>query len=145
MIEFPDRPRLELTAPGQYLLVEDYRYQWAYGENEYRLDVQLGFETDLASIPDWLHSLIGPQGLGLGPPLIHDSLYKSGGRTGIAHPSIVRKRKQGSWIKVHERWSRHDADRIFGRFMRERGIGVLKRRSAYLAVRSFGWFAWPSK
>lgn len=138
---FPERPRLEVIRPGRYRTLEYYKYQWTKDGIGHRIIVLAGIETDLASIPKFLHSLIGPQDLGLGAPLIHDALYQSRGKTGKDHPAVYF-RKYDTWSSDVPRWDRKSSDRLFGRHMRERGIPVYRRRAAYWAVRGFGWFAW---
>ena len=46
------------------------------------------------------------------------------------------------WDISNHRWSRKEADQVFGRLMREAGVSKIKRRMAYYAVRWFGGSSW---
>jgi hypothetical protein len=82
------------------------------------------FEFDLASIPRPLWALLASHELGIRAPLVHDWLYRNGGRVG------------------RREFSRAQADRFFLRHMKEDGVGRLRRSLAYAAVRVFGAGSW---
>ena len=134
-----------LTVPiseKDYRLVEDYLYRWEKIEHEYRITVPAGFIFDGASVPRlaWTISGIRPDGLIRAAALIHDWLYQHDGL--LPAGSHQFKGEDESWKNLVGRWSRKDADRLFARIMREAGVSKVKRRLAYLAVRTFGWRYW---
>ena len=144
MIKFPNRPRLEVLEAGWFRLIEDWNYQWCHADRDWRLVVRAGFECDLASVPKFLHSLIGRKDLGLGPPLLHDMIYACRGDVFGSRFGDLEVRNRGRWVVRNDRVTRNQADRVFGRQMREVQVPKLRRRAAYLAVRAFGWYAWGS-
>jgi hypothetical protein len=76
------------------------------------------FETDLASIPQWLQSLIPLVGNHLQAAIVHDMCYRS--KIGV---------------------SRKDADDMFYDSMRSLGVSWWKAQTMYRAVRAFGWMS----
>lgn len=138
---FPDPPRLYVKRPYWYVLKGAYRYQWVYDRTEYRITIEEGFCTDLASTPKWLWWLISPQDLWLGPPLIHDFLYHVSGDVSETEFGWSEKKEGDQWVPTSE-WTRTATDRLFGRHMREAGVRRCRRRLAYLGVRMGGFTAW---
>jgi hypothetical protein len=131
-------PRVEPLGGNRYRLVEPYVYEWSHQGARYRLTVPAGFQNDLASVPRVLWWYISPFDLGLAA-VPHDWIYFHAGRL----PAGSFQRLEGNrWVDVHERWSRRDADRLFGRLMRDAHVDRTRRRRAYLAVRLLGWPAW---
>ena len=104
---------------SQYVLSEDYTYRFGGCD----ITVPEGFIWDGASAP--IRSGIRKDGLIRAAALIHDYLYRNGGR--IA-PRVVLSRKQ--------------VDGLFRMMMREAGMSWWKAKKAYLAVQWFGWLAW---
>lgn len=150
MDTFPkDDPDLRLVEPNWYRLESNYRYQWGKDGQEYELTVFSGFECDLASIPKAVHWYIGPQDLGLGPPLFHDLFYACQGEITDyewgQHRKVVRENGVTVWDPVGEDWERDHVDRLFGRHMRESGVNIFRRRMAYRVVSWFGFKAWWNK
>jgi len=150
MHSFPERPNLIALGDYRYRLHDDYEYHWKHNGQKRQLLIEQGFETDLASTPKLVWLLIGKQDLGLGPPLFHDALYRSGGHLEGGHIGYSRKLRHvdGSvqaeaWITT-DPWTREQADRLFCRQMREIDVAMWKRRSSYYAVRVFGCLAWGS-
>jgi hypothetical protein len=91
--------------------------------------VPKGFKTDFASIPRIFHSLFPKNGKHDAAAIVHDYLY--------AHkPLVLNKDMQYSRI------SRKDADGIFLKIMKELGVGLIRRRMMYRAVRVGGVCAW---
>lgn len=131
-------PRVEPLSGNRYRLVEPYQYEWSHGGTRYRLTVPAGFENDLASVPRILWWYISPFDLGLAA-VPHDWIYEHAGRL---PPGSFQRLQGDRWANVDERWSRRDADRLFGRLMREAHVDRTRRRRAYLAVRLLGWPAW---
>jgi hypothetical protein len=131
-------PRVEPLGGNRYRLFEAYVYVWAKGGARYRLVVPVGFENDLASVPRLLWVVISPFDLGAAV-VPHDWLYATGGRP---PPGSWQVWRDGDWTDDERAWTRRNADRLFGRLMREVGVSRPKRRAAYLAVRLFGAFSW---
>lgn len=154
-------PRVGVVRDDVYELLEDFLYEWEKDGSSYRIVAHEGFRFDGASIPWAVQPIIGGRwALGLGPPCIHDLLYRSGGdfsanphgthevQVGIvvagaavgsgliAGPAALR------WQDVGFQWSRSAADRLFGRHMREVGVARWRRRAAYRAVQLFGRGSW---
>lgn len=82
-----------------------------------------GFETDLASVPRFLWTLIPPFGKHSQAAVIHDFLYKM--RKDITFTGPKRSRKE--------------CDQIFLDAMKALDVPMWKRQTMYRAVRAFGW------
>jgi hypothetical protein len=134
----PPPPRVEPLGSNRYRLIEDYVYAWKKDGVHAQLVVPAGFECDLASVPRILWWYISPFDLG-SAVVPHDWIYDHGGK--LPEGSHLRL-EEGVWVDVGLPWSRKDADRLFGRMMREANLRKRKRRRAYKAVRIFGWRAW---
>jgi hypothetical protein len=134
----PPPPRVEPLGGNRYRLVEDYVYAWKKEGVHAMLVVPAGFECDLASVPRILWWYISPFDLG-SAVVPHDWIYEHRGH--LPAGSHLRL-EEGIWVDVGLPWSRRDADRLFGRMMREANLRKRKRRRAYKAVRLFGWRAW---
>ncbi len=81
--------------------------------------VEAGFITDLASIPRAFRSIIPQVGRHIQPSIVHDWCYES--KTYL---------------------TREEADLLFLDGMKAVGVGWLRRRAMYSAVRAFGWTLW---
>ncbi len=155
------QPVVQVLADDWFRLRRPWAYEWAWEGDVYRIFIRSGFEFDGASIPPIAHPFFGGRwSLGLGPPLAHDALYRCEGDFTKAvfgiHPdetpeSIALAGKRygwyerlgdDSWEEVDWVWSRKDADRLFGRHMREAGVRRWRRRTAYRTVRLFGRGSW---
>ncbi len=77
------------------------------------------FKTDLASVPRLFRSIVPQVGNHLIPAVFHDCAYRG-----------------------HFGMTRAFADRMFLAFMELSGVGWIRRRAMYVAVRSFGGLAW---
>ena len=106
---------------------------WSPTVSDVTFRIPKGYQTDLASIPRVLRSVINTYELGgVGPPLIHDFIYRLRGEMkGKTIPSLTITRRA--------------ADRIFRLAMGQEGVGRTKRTVAWLGVRAFGWIPWPPK
>jgi len=82
------------------------------------IDVPVGFETDFASIPRFLHRLLPKNGEYDAPAIVHDYLY----HTGYYHKDT--------------------ADKIFLEAMTSINVSPLVRQTMYRAVKMFGFAAW---
>lgn len=98
----------------------------------HRFIIPKGFETDLSSIPRWLWWLIAPFELSVEAPLVHDWLYRHGGKP-YHNRSPYAKRRQ---------YTRADADRFLYTIAAHEGVWWWRRWLAYNAVRLFGARAW---
>ena len=81
-------------------------------------EIPEGFVTDLASVPKFFWGILPPLGRYSRAAVVHDYLYVTG---------VV---------------SRRDADGVFLRIMKERGVSRLTRYTMWTAVRAFGWLYW---
>jgi hypothetical protein len=141
------KPRVQVLGPSEFLLMEDYSYRWDVPSDEpitprtAILTAPAGFRFDMASVPRAVHAFIGRLDLGLRAPLFHDLLYHHGGRL---PGRLYQWHIDGEWVNADAPWSRRDADRLFGRHMREDGVARWRRRAAYRAVRLFGGGSWRS-
>jgi len=148
MREFPARPKLLALGHHRYRLDEPYQYRWTHDGHQHKLIIYEGFETDLASTPKLVWGIISGQDLGLGPPLFHDALYRSGGSLSAYNIGLSERTEKvlsNCDAKVWQEtdpWTRWHADRLFCRQMREVDVAMWKRRSSYYAVRIFGCLAW---
>lgn len=107
-----------------------------------RISVPSGFTYDGASVPRMAWSLTGirPDGLLRAAAAVHDWMYRwAGDLPEGSHEFRIGRR---NWQTAIGRWKRKDADRLFGRMMREAGVGPIKRKMAYFAVRLMGGLAW---
>lgn len=98
--------------------------EYVYEINGYQIKVPQGFVTDLASVPRIFWSIFPPFGKYTPAAIVHDFLYSKYNITGI---------------------NRTLADKIFLFIMEELGVGYLKRKAMYQAVRSFGERSWKAK
>jgi len=114
----PRKISVSIGADGNIEVLKGFRYLWEGAV----IGIPSGFISDLASVPRILRPFIGKTELGALGPILHDALYRSGGRGGL--------------------FSRAEADRIFLVAMGEQGVGWLRRWVAYVAVRLFAWGAW---
>jgi len=130
---------------GDYLLDEEFIYDWLKDGLRYRLVIPKGFDFDLASVPRvlWTPTGITPDRLRWTAPLIHDFLYEHKGD--LPRGSYQKwDRELNGFVDDKSIWTRKNADRMFCRLMREDGISWRKRRMAYRAVRMGGWYAWKT-
>ena len=136
------QPLIVPISARHYRLVEDYVYEWDLAGSRNRITVFKGFVHDGASIPRlaWTLSGLTPDGLIRAAALVHDWIYRHGGKL----PASSQKYRDtaGAWCDTYGAWSRDDTDRLFARIMREAGVSKWKRRMAYRAVRWFGGSSW---
>jgi Protein of unknown function (DUF1353) len=94
------------------------------------ITVPKGFLFDLSSVPRLLWWLVAPFDLSVVAPLIHDFLYRYGG-----------KPPAGSVEPPHD-YPRAEVDGVFRRIMEAEGVAAWRRVLGYAAVRVFGRWAW---
>lgn len=104
----------ELTEPMPVLIAEG------------RFTIPKGFKSDLASIPKFLRAIPGFDcyECGIKGPVVHDWGYQHGG---LVSPTIQITRKR--------------ADQLLHTMMRCDGVGRIRARIVWSAVRMFGWWA----
>lgn len=113
---FLNKTDLRFEDGCNWRLLHDLVYLTHDGD---RITVPAGFETDLASVPQLLWSIIGPPAGRWAPAgCVHDLLY----RTGLVPRSV--------------------ADRIFREACDDLGVDGVTRWSAWVALRLFGWSAY---
>jgi hypothetical protein len=143
-----DQPNNVPVAERLYRLAQEYIYAWEKQTRTEkataaaRIVVPVGFLYDGASVPRvaWTLSGVLPDGLIRAAALVHDWLYRYKGR--LPAGSYQYRDQAGNWQDYYAAWSRKDADRLFGRMMREAGMSKRRRRLAYRTVRWFGWWVW---
>ena len=112
-----EQPALETFAEGQHFkLIRPFVVR--FGEGADSLVVTAGFVSDLASIPQVAQSLISKLGPHIRAAIVHDYLYWTQG------------------------CSRHEADAIFSKMMKDLGVPSLTRWALSFAVSNFGRKAW---
>ncbi len=131
MIPF-QQPHASARKDGKYVLHETYHYWCEEGPgvgSGWALRILKGFIWDGASIPRvfWTMSGIRPGGRMVGPSLVHDYLYR------------------GIGGEIAGDYTRKEADQLFRHLMLEAGMGKMRARWAYQAVRLFGRWAWKGK
>jgi len=129
---------------GDYLVLEDFTYEWTAEGQRQRLVIPEGFDFDLASVPRifWTLTGITPDRLRWTAPLIHDFLYEYARQVLPAGSYQIWDKDFKVWVNSTLIWSKSNSDRMFCRLMREDGISWRKRRMAYRAVQIGGHIAW---
>lgn len=129
---------------GDYLVLEDFIYEWTAEAQRQRLVIPEGFDFDLASVPRifWTLTGITPDRLRWTAPLIHDFLYEHARSPLPASSYQIWDADLYGWVNSKRIWTKPNADRMFCRLMREDDISWRKRRMAYRAVQVGGLKAW---
>ncbi len=136
------QPALIPVGENRWRLTEDYACEWTHGGIRRRITVKAGFETDLASVPRPLWGFgLPPDGLHRAAAVIHDALYMARGRMPTGY-LLYEELSGGQWARHLARYTREEADRLFGRLMREAGVPRWRRRLMYRAVRLVSWAFW---
>ena len=141
-------PQIKVIGDREYQLTKDHDVTWEHEGKRHRIRIFAGFVCDGNSVPWFGRPLIpGDWTLGLEAVLVHDFLYYRRGRL-RAFEHVVEVAPD-AWVDAltigdgfRRTWSRHDADRLFARLMREAGVSKLRRRAAYRAVRLAVWHNW---
>ncbi len=109
-----------------------WRLERAYDQRDgdTTITVPAGFEFDLSSVPRIFWSLLAPFELSIAAPLLHDFLYRYGGKPPAGSVTPPRT------------YSRAEADRMFREIMRAEGVSAWRRTLGYAATRVFGRAAW---
>jgi hypothetical protein len=121
-----DPPILSFVGGRQWRLEADF---W-FPDAGRVITVPKGFLFDLSSVPRALWWLIAPFDLSVVAPLVHDFLYRYGGKppAGSIEPPHV--------------YTRAEVDAVFRRIMEAENVAAWRRALGYLAVRVFGFWAW---
>jgi len=106
-----------INEEGVWLVEQELSAFW----NNMPFKVDIGFKTDLASIPQMLRSLIPQVGKHIQPAIFHDLIYRT---------------------KGHWKLTREQADDMLLAGMKYTGVRYTRRYAIYWAVRSGGWAAW---
>lgn len=148
-----EQPKAVKIDETHFILEEAYSYYWSMkGENADDLNedfsvenwiiVKDGFRWDGASVPkifwNWGFKTDGKH---RAAALIHDFIYVNKGK--LPQGSMISKYKNQTAQNQYGSFSRVDADRLFGRMMKEAGVSKLRRNLMWFAVSSFGWIYWP--
>lgn len=120
---------------------ETYEYQWSAGGDEFKLVIKKYFECDGASIPALASLLTGIErdGPHRKAAFWHDVIYKYGGKLPEGVQFILINE---TWEPFRGDWTREQADRLFGRLLREQGVGKVDRDLMVTGVRLGGWWPW---
>jgi len=121
LVELYGPLRVDLLSSGRKArLTRDYKVRTRISPHS-QVIVPLGFETDFASVPRILWSVLPPWGRYSPAAVVHDWLY-------FNRKNMAAKRKR--------------ADKVFYWLMKEFGVPWWKRRVMYLGVRIGGGAAW---
>jgi len=124
---YTPNPQVELQSDGRHaILLSDFKIMVSLSkkrdenERDARLFIQVpkGFVTDFASIPQLFWSIAPPTGKYASAAVVHDYLYATHTTTKAV------------------------ADKVFLILMQRYGVGYIKRKIMYYAVRMFGGSAW---
>lgn len=107
-------------------LEDDFIFLWehkgalkGYGQDVYEIKVPKGYLTDFASIPRVFQGIFNA---------VND----------VAPASIVH-----DWCYSVELFERRICDQVLYDGLRANGVGWLRAKTIYAAVRSGGWTSWP--
>ena len=127
-------PNPVVTHDGRdWILAEDCCYAALDG---CVITAKRGFRSDLASIPRLFWAIIASFELSLLAPIMHDLIYRSGGRVILPHGEVT---------PTGRIFERKEADDLFLELMTRAKVSYWKRNVAYLAVRGFGQSSWQER
>jgi len=143
-----------------FLLKEDYVYYWTVdGKDAGPVEsmgrhvapkiivhnwivVKAGFRWDGASVPGFLRKFgFATDGSHRAAALIHDFVYVHEGELPVGS-MISEIGDSGIYQSQSGSFSREDADRLFGKMMKQGGVNKRKRLFMKWGVSSFGWIFW---
>lgn len=110
------------VGPGLWELYEPLEYHVGSEESPEVIAIPRGTRTDFASVPIGFRNLFPKDGEYTPAAIIHDFLYSTRG--------------------LHGRYTRKRCDEIFIEAMKVVGVGFIRRKLMYRAVRIGGWVAW---
>ena len=117
---------------NKYRLEEQYQLNF---DGYSRIVVPKGFVYDGASVPTGFYWILKRDGLCRAAALIHDFIYKHKGMNCVQ--TLNRKRNF-----VYKEVDRKFADDLFYDLLLLAGVKKWKAKTAYRAVRMFGWYSW---
>jgi hypothetical protein len=136
-------PDLGQRGPGNvWELRERWMYTWPAEGREWRLTLVEGYAFE-PSVPRVVWPVVSPlETLTASAP--HDFVYRYEGRIppSAEEGSLEVRWPGGTWTPYTEPIPRRNADRLFGRILREQEVARWRRRLAYKAVHWFGAAAW---
>lgn len=142
LVEFP-QPTTYPLGNGKFRLKKAYTYEFMDKVDGLlkRITVPLAFVFDMASIPQWLWSILGitPDGLHRAGALIHDFLTR---HAGVMPLGSVQVFVDGKWFNYEKPFKRKQADKLFLRILEQAEVNLIRSTSFYWAVRAFGWISW---
>jgi hypothetical protein len=119
---------------SQWTLHAPFRY-WLDGLHKGDvITIPAGFQTDFASIPRALWSILPPTGRYGKAAVLHDFLYQNLGLVRI-NPTVEAE-------AIVKRFTRAECDGIFRDAMLVLGVSSFTAYAMWVAVRAFGWHAW---
>lgn len=151
-LPIPQQPLAAKIDKTHYILQEEYSYTWrkdiassdanqaTYIDN--KIVVPKGFRWDGASVPKAFWRLgFDPDGSHRAAALIHDFVYIYKGK--MPTGSFYAKYEHAQHWEVNSgSFSRKDADRLFGKIMKESKVKSFTRKVMKFAVSKFGWMYW---
>jgi hypothetical protein len=143
MMRQPSLIPISDVGPYRYQLEKDFTYRWRAEKKTWIITIPAGFTSDGASSPRWVWTLAGitPDGLHRAAALVHDFLYRYGGR--LPFGSFNRWNEMSErWEPVAVPWTRKQVDKLFANMLAEYGVSKTRRRMMYLAVRMMGGWSW---
>lgn len=124
-IRFTPMPAMEpLGRKRQYMILKPLTIWWSTYAARRGIKVPVGFIHNGPSIPNRLRGIVYYTHRLLRPSIVHDYLYSGWGAA--------------------NGWTRKDADRLFLEGLAADGVGWLRRRVMFAAVRGFGSGSWKS-
>ena len=137
-----------------FVLQHDYSYEWIIKVDAVRsdapqhpkqilnrIDIRRGFRWDGASVPRIFWQLgFKPDGKHRAAALIHDLMYIYRGQ--LPGDLFTARHDNADWHPQSGSFSRKDADRMFGKLMKEAEVKRSYRSIMYWFVRVFGWMYW---
>lgn len=123
-IVFSDMPAMRpIGQKRQAELLEPLAISWVRQGKRQRFVVPTRFIHNGPSIPDRLRGVVYYTHRLLRPSVVHDYLYTYGAKQG---------------------WTRKEADQLFLESLSAEGVGIIRRRSMWVAVRIAGRSHWDS-
>ena len=154
-----EQPLAVIIDETRYILQQDFTYEWKMSvqkiEHENadvvllpkpedvlnRITVPKGFRWDGASIPKIFWRInFKPDGKHRAAALVHDLIYIYKGK--LPGELFQAKYQSTDWHPQSGSFSRSDADRMFGKLMKEAGVNKFYRGTMFWFVRFFGWMFW---
>jgi hypothetical protein len=136
---------LVYVGPDEYYTDAENVWEWSKGLTDFRIVLNPGFNTDIASVPGLLglSKLLGftKDGPHRRAAVGHDLLYLIIKLYGGMMPAEIGRYEikiNGQWVKATSQWKRKDADVFFLHFMLTDGVTPWKAKVMYRAVRTFG-------